>query len=135
MTVLWSLYKSDVRWIPSAYVKGAADDTEKDAVFKTDRMDGYAIVEMKVNSLDTPDRTLESHIREYLSQMLEHKKSYERLGIPVESLCLVTNIPEPSLQPICENLLKKKDYSDLSDVLRVFTPEDYEEFNKFLLKP
>lgn len=131
-TVLFSLATSGASWAPGVYLKGAQDDTEKDAIFRTNEMEGYGIVEVKMHSKDTPERTMRDRMREDLGQLHNHYDKYEQAGIPMEMLVLVTNLPRDLAEEAVRQQLRD-DYSDsLRGKVKVFSPENYNSFAEML---
>ena len=130
LTALWSLASGGAQWAPGVYLDGISDDREKDAVFRTEEMEGYGVLEVKAHYLDTPERTMADHLRSDLFQLLEHHNSYRRAKIPVEELWLVTNLPKNLVQPEVETALKESKFAAIRELVDVCSPEDYDEFDK-----
>lgn len=129
-TVLWSLASSGVKWAPGVYLAGQPEDTEKDAVFRTEEMDGYGIVECKVHYRDAPDRTMTDHLREDLDQLVKHVQAYSRAAVPVGAACLVSNLPQSVVDPEVKRALKEPRYAPIADILEAYGPENFEDFDK-----
>ena len=108
LTVYWSLASSGADWAPGAYLKGVKDDTEKDAIFQNSNMEGYGIVESKVHIRDIPDRTIESHLHDDLKQLLNHYKKYIELEIPIDYLCLITNLPQIKVDECVKRIINNE---------------------------
>ncbi len=131
-TVLWSLASSGVKWAPGVYLAGQPEDTEKDALFREEDSDGYGLVECKVHFRDTPDRTMAGHIREDLDQLVKHVETYGKADVPVGAACLVTNLPQSLVEQEVKQALKEPKYDSLADILEVYTPETFQEFDESL---
>ena len=135
LTVIWSMISSGSAWAPGVYLDSISNDTEKDLIFQNSNMDGYGIIECKVHIQDSPDRTIESHLNDDVKQLVKHFKSYTDANIPIDCIFLVTNVPRAIIDETLPKILKKKSIASISRILRIFTPDDYDEFVKAIRNP
>jgi len=130
-SVLWTLSSGEgLSWLPGVYLEGITDDTEKDAVFRLDDAKGYVVVETKVYALDKPVRALKENIVKDALDFIEHCRAYERNGVPIDSVLLVTNAPSAITRQAMGELKSPAELSSLRGKLEVVTPEIYRSFHE-----
>ncbi len=116
---IFKMAQSGRKWLSNVSLKDIPVDTEKDIVIETDS-GKYTIIEIKNFAFDVDMKTRKDNVSEFLDKALRDLLVYEKQGIALENIYLISNL--------------FKDYENVQVVIDLCSKMKYARLNNINLK-